>query len=104
MTSRQVAWWPVHELVAEVLDQVGDWPLLGTPAWCALDDDDPRKWAALLDAAQHWALRLDVEQEARAEASRAIAGAADWRAIGGQCQQRAQFRASRPWSKRVPSS
>ena len=42
---------------------------LGTPAWCSLANDDPRKWAALLDASEHWALRVDTCQEARCEAS-----------------------------------
>lgn len=76
--SQQVSWWAVHEFVTAVLDQVNGWPMLGTPAWCSLAHDDPRKWAAILDGAQHWALRVDTCQEYRAEASRAVAGAADW--------------------------
>jgi len=76
--SQQVSWWSVHEFVAAVLNQVNDWPMLGTPAWCSLAHDDPRKWAAVLDGAQHHALRLELNQEARAEASRAVSAAADW--------------------------
>lgn len=80
--SRQVNWLTVHRFITPVLNQVdGYWPLLGTPAWCSLSHDDPRKWCALLDAAQHWALRLETEQQASAEASHAISAAEDWTAI-----------------------
>lgn len=99
--SRQVAWFAVHELIAPVLTEVGDWPPLGTPAWCALDDADPRKWAALLDASRHWALRLDALQEASAEASRAVSSAADWRGVAREMQGRRAFRDAHPWAKRV---
>jgi hypothetical protein len=79
--SLQVNWWSVHEFVCDVLNQVAEWPTAGTPAWCSLASDDPRKWAALLDASQHHALRLELNQEARAAASKAVAAAADWPAI-----------------------
>ena len=75
------SWWSVHEFVAAVLNQVNDWPTLGTPAWCSLTHDDPRKWCALLDGAQHWALRMETCQEAKCEASHAISAAQDWSAF-----------------------
>jgi Protein of unknown function (DUF2742) len=56
VASQQVSWWSVHEHVAPLLDQIESWPMVGTPAWCRLADDDPRKLAALYDAARHWAL------------------------------------------------
>jgi hypothetical protein len=99
--SRQVSWWSVHEHVAPALAQAASWPTVGTPAWCALGDDDPRKQAALYDAAQHWALRLETNQEARADASREISAAADWSAIGTEWFRINQFYAARPWLKRV---
>ncbi len=86
--SRQVAFWEVHELIQPVLNQVNDWPALGTPAWCSLTDDDPRKWCALLDGAQQWALYLELRQEARADASKAIAAAADWTSVASDIQRR----------------
>jgi hypothetical protein len=55
--------------------------MVGTPAWCALPDTDPAKLAALLDAARHWALRVDSCQQALCEASHDISAAADWHAI-----------------------
>jgi hypothetical protein len=81
IASQQVSWVDVHEFVLPKLQAVGDWPMVGSPAWCDLGGSDPIKWAALLDAAQHWALRLEACQTARAEASRDVAAAADWRAI-----------------------
>ena len=78
LSSQQVAWWEVHEYVTDVLRDVEHWPLIGTPAWCLLDDDDPQKWAALLDAAQHWALRVETCQQATADAASAISAAQNW--------------------------
>lgn len=78
MTSSQVSWWDVHEYVEPVLESVENWPMAGTVAWCALDDADPRKLAAIYDAAQHWALRVETSQEAMCEASQAISAAVDW--------------------------
>jgi Protein of unknown function (DUF2742) len=103
ISSRQVSWWPVHEYVNDRLQLVGEWPTVGTPQWCALADGDPRKVAAVLDAAQHWALRLDALQEAHADASKAVSGAADWAAISSEINQRNKFRADHPWAKRVAS-
>ncbi len=80
-TSRAVNWWTVHLWVSPLLDAVGNWPMAGTPAWCALADNDPVKLAAVFDAARHHALRVDTAQDAMAEASRAVSAAADWSAI-----------------------
>ena len=99
--SRQVNWWSVHEHVAPRLTRVGSWPLVGTPAWCALPDDDPAKTAALLDAAQHWALRVETCQQHRCEASRDVSAAADWSAIAREMLARNEFYTQRPWLKRV---
>jgi hypothetical protein len=87
--SRQVAWWPVHEFVVPVLDAVGTWPLVGTPAWCDLDHDDPAKVAAIFDAARHYALRIDTGQEQLAQASRDVSRAVDCTAIARGVQRRA---------------
>lgn len=79
--SRTVDWFAVHTFVVPVLDRVGAWPVAGTLAWSALDDDDPAKIAALFDAARHHALRVDAAQEALAQASRDIAEAVDSQSI-----------------------
>ena len=102
-TAQSVNWWTVHRFVQTVLDQVDGWPMAGTPAWCSLTHDDPTKWAALLDSAQHWALRIEMNQEARAEASKDISAAADWKAIAQELSQLQAFRAANPWAKRDAS-
>jgi hypothetical protein len=101
--SQQVNWWSVYELVTPVIDEVGDFPLLGTPPWCSLADTDPAKWAALLDAAMHHALRVELNQEARAEASKAVSAAVDWSAVGREIRTRAEFYAAKPWLRRAVS-
>jgi hypothetical protein len=103
ITAQQTAWLSVHDFVSPMLAEVGSWPMLGTPAWVALHDDDPRKWAALLDGARHWALRLETCQEARAEASRAVSTTVDWPALSREINRRNDFYTNRPWLKRVAS-
>jgi Protein of unknown function (DUF2742) len=104
VSSRQVSWWSVHEFVQPLLDQIGNtFPTVGTPAWCALDDDDPVKIAAVYDAAQHHALRLELNQEARAETSRDVSAAADWPRVAQEMAQLNSFRATHQWATRVAS-
>lgn len=102
--SQRVTWESVHELILPILNQVNDWPTLGTPAWCSLAHDDPRKWVALLDGGQHHALRLELNQRARADASKAISAgvslvdddelsvrtkpATDWKSVGQEIRRR----------------
>lgn len=100
VSARSVSWWEVNQFVARLTEQVPDWPLAGTPPWCALDDTDPRKLAAVLDAGQQNALRWETTQDAAAEASKAIAAAVDWRAVAQELSQRNSFYAARPWLKR----
>jgi hypothetical protein len=88
LASQQVSWSDVHEFAEPRLRQVGDWPPIGTLAWCLLGETDPGKWAAILDAAQHWALRVECSQATRAEASRHVSEAGDWSAIATKMVQR----------------
>lgn len=99
-SSRQVSWWPVCEFVQPYLDAAAPLPMAGTPAWCALDDDDPRKLAAALDASRHHALRMETAQQAMADASRDVSGSADWSRVAREIQQRNEFYASKPWLRR----
>lgn len=98
-----MAWFEVHEYVQPILAAAGSWPMAGSPDWCSLPDDDPRKVAALLDAAQHWVLRVETSQEAMAEASRDISAAADWSGIAREIRQYNEFYAEKPYLKRVAS-
>lgn len=109
--SQSVAWWPVLTFVADrlgveptVVPEISHrLPLLGTPSWCLLADDDPAKIAAVLDGGCRHALRLELNQEARAEASKAIAAAADWRGVAQELTELHAFRTANPWSKPVAS-
>jgi hypothetical protein len=98
-----VSFWSVHECVAPLLAAIGTWPMLGTPAWCALQNTDPRKIAALFDAARHWSLRIETCQQAEADASSDVSAAADWSAIAQQIDRHNEFYATHPWLKRVMS-
>jgi hypothetical protein len=101
--SQQVSWWPVREYFLDHLNGVDSWPMAGTPEWCSLGDDDPAKLLALLDAAQHWVLRVETCQQARCDASQEIREAADWNAVAKEIFIRTSFYAARPWLKRVVS-
>lgn len=76
--NSQVSWWSVHEFVDPVLRRIGTWPMIGTPAWCDLPADSRHKLAAVFDAAQHWALRLETCQQARHQASIDISADEGW--------------------------
>jgi hypothetical protein len=108
--SQQVSWWSVHEFVTAAIQHadISSWPSAGTPAWCALADGDPRKWAAMLTAGEQWALRIDILQEASAEAAKSICRSVKeldrpttWSAIAKEAYDLEAFYAARPWLRRV---
>jgi Protein of unknown function (DUF2742) len=81
LESRQVHWPSVSDVVRPVLSRHPDYPMVGTPAWCALPTDDTRVIAAIFAAAEQWALQQWITQDAAAEGSRAISGALDWSVV-----------------------
>lgn len=100
-SAAAVSWLSVHLWVSDRITP--GFPMAGTPAWCLLPDDNPLKLSAVLDAGQHWALRIEGNQEALAEASKAIAGAADWRSVANELSGLHAYRAANPWSRREVS-
>ncbi|CAN3128575.1 DUF2742 domain-containing protein [Mycobacterium sp. smrl_JER01] len=100
LASQQVSWSDVHAFVLPKLTQVGDWPMVGSPAWCELDDRDRVKWASVLDAGQHWALRVEYLQQVECEASHEISAAVDWAKHASFIKTRADYFAARPWLAR----
>lgn len=62
--------------------------MAGSLPWTRLDTNDPVKLAAIYDAARHHILRVDMAQEARAEASQDISGGEDWAAVARSIRQR----------------
>lgn len=100
LTSQQVSWSDVHAFVFPKLQRVGDWPMLGSPAWCELDDRDPIKWASVLDGGQHWALRVEYLQTVLCDASSDISAAENWSEIARVIKNRNDYFAARPWMNR----
>lgn len=98
--SQQVSWSDVNAFVLPKLVKVGDWPMAGSPAWCLLDDRDPVKWAAVLDAGQHWILRIEGWQQADCDASGEISSVRDWAATSRLVTQHNSYFAARPWTAR----
>lgn len=86
--SRSVAWWPVHLYVLPLLEEVGSWPMAGTLTWQQLHDNDPAKAAAIFDAAQHHALRVETAQAALAKASHGISGTTNWPGVARAIRRR----------------
>jgi hypothetical protein len=92
ITCRSVDFYPVHLLVAPILTTVESWPVAGTLDWHNLTDTDPRKWCAVLDAAQYGVLHMQMRQEASIEASKSIAAGGNWGLMARQIAQ-----GQRPW-------
>jgi Protein of unknown function (DUF2742) len=101
--SQQVDWWRVHTFAAPLLAAVESWPMVGTQEWCELSDDDARKIAAVYDAARHWALRIEMCQEAYADAGSEISAAAPWSRIAQYLRAEKEFYGAHPWMKRQAS-
>jgi hypothetical protein len=103
--SQQVSWAEVHRFLEAALAQAnaGPLPWAGSPGWCELADGDPRKLLALAVAGEHHVLRVEVAQTARAEASRAVAAAADWPEVARELNLRNDFYRRRPWLRRAVS-
>jgi len=100
--AQQVSWWDTHVFISKLTADL-NLPPAGTPEWCAVPDGDPRKLLALAVAGEHHVLRVETAQQARADASKAVAGAADWSKVSREIQHRSAFREAQPWAKRVAS-
>lgn len=84
-----VDWWEVHTFIdAVVKANPGHLPTAGTPAWCELADDDIKKLIALAVAGEHHVLRVEVDQAAAGDASRAISASTDWSQLAREITQR----------------
>jgi hypothetical protein len=94
-SSRQVAWLEVYLFVAPLLAEVAPRPVAGTPDWCALPDDDPRKLAAVIEAGVQQALRIDTEQATKAQAAQDISLAEDWRQLAQDVRNHESIRIRR---------
>jgi Protein of unknown function (DUF2742) len=100
--SQQRDWYSTHLFLEAYRAQAncGPIPAAGTPSWRSLEFNDPRKLLSLALDGEHHVLRCEVAQSAMADGSRAVSAAADWKQVGREVQQRASFRAERPWMSR----
>ncbi len=103
--SSSVAWWPVHVYATRLAGKLGvdlsdRLPFPGTLSWLNLADDDPVRKAAMLQVASQRVLHIENRQECLADASKAIATAADWPAVAREVRQLAEFREANPWAVR----
>jgi hypothetical protein len=55
--------------------------MAGTREWDLLEDWEEAKTAALFDAARHHVLRVEMAQDALAQAADAVHSAADWEQV-----------------------
>lgn len=89
LDSSQVSWWATHMFVTALVGQANaTLPWAGTPAWRALDDADPRKLLALAVAGEHHVLRIEIGQDAIADAGQQISAAADWSQVARDVHRR----------------
>lgn len=107
----------VRKSVQPLLDEankIGQIPMPGSPAWCELADEDPRKLAALLYAASWWcdqhtpealAERAEFnewdERRSLREASWAISRATEWGRSGPSFAELERRRAIYPPSRPI---
>lgn len=90
--SQEVSWWATHMFITEVVTQANTTlPSAGTPAWRALDDADPRKLLALAVAGEHHILRVEIGQDAIADAGEAISESEDWSKVSRDVQRRREI-------------
>ncbi|WP_206499117.1 DUF2742 domain-containing protein [Rhodococcus sp. KRD175] len=104
--SREVDFIAVHDRLAPILDDavlLGDIPILGSPAWVDIANDDVRWRHSVVAAGYRWAAREWLEQDARIEASRELSVSRDWSAVSRSIRQRNDYLAANPWARRQPA-
>jgi hypothetical protein len=97
--SHEVAFLPVHDRLAPILDQavlLGDIPVLGSPAWADIPLDDTRWRYSVVVAGYRWAFDRWLLQDSEVEAAQAISASEDWPARARSMRQRAEFCAANP--------
>lgn len=90
--SQEVSWWATHQFISALVAQANTaLPWAGTPAWRDLDDADPRKLLSLALAGEHWVLRVEIGQDAIADAGQQISAAEDWSQTARAVQRRREI-------------
>ncbi|UPG69339.1 DUF2742 domain-containing protein [Gordonia hongkongensis] len=91
--SYGVNWGAVRDFVCRLPARPKTTIIAGSPEWCALDDDDPAKLAALITAGSRWVLETEcTEIQNRRDAEKAaavdLAQARDWAAVAQRIRDR----------------
>ncbi len=95
--SQEVNWWATHVFITAAVAQAncGPLPAAGTPAWDALDREDPRKILALAVDGEHHVLRKQIGQEQLAQAAEDVQAGEDWSMVSRQVRRRWEIDALR---------
>lgn len=107
--SYVVNWEAVRDFVYRLPARPNTTIIAGSPEWCALDDTDPAKLAALITAGSRWVLEEEIDQLARRrEAQKAMAlGLLEelpWKKIRQQMADRDAFYKKNPDLRRRRAS
>ena len=108
MTSTPITWEPVRDFAYRLLAGRTTSIIAGTPEWCALDDDDPRKTTALIAAGNRWVLeqsldQIDLRRIAAKHAAIEVATALDWTRVAKGIRDRDQWYRDNPDLRRKVS-
>lgn len=101
--SNEIDFLPVHQRLAPLLDRavlLGEIPVLGSPAWVDIPDDDRRWRDSVVVAGYRWAMAEWLRQDAENQASKELSGSADWSAVAARMRQHAEYLAANPWARR----
>lgn len=102
--SREVSFIAVHDRLSPILTtahSLGGVPVLGSPAWVDLAEDDIRWRHSVVVSGYQWALRRWLEQDAETAASKEVSQQQDWSAHARYVRDRKQYFEANPWAKRV---
>ena len=102
--SREVDFIAVHERLTPVLMtafDLGEIPVLGSPAWVDLAPDDVRWRHAVVVAGYRWAQQRWLQQDAEIAVSKELSAQSDWPAVASRIRGRAEYFKANPWAKRV---
>jgi len=94
--SYGVNWEAVRDFVYRLPARPNTTIIAGSPEWCALDDDDPAKLAALITAGSRWVLEEEIDQLARRRQAQkdmalGLLETLPWAQICKQIEQRDEF-------------
>ena len=101
--SNEIDFLPVHQRLAPILDRavlLGEIPVLGSPSWVEIPDEDRRWRDSVVVAGYRWAMTEWLRQDAENQASKELSGSADWSAVAARTRRRAEYLAANPWARR----